>query len=109
MVPGQTSPVSVTMKNTGTTTWQPGTVSLGSHNPSDNTTWGLTRVALPAAVAPGANATFTFNVTAPSTPGTYNFQWRLLEGAASWFGPPSANVEVGVQTDDAAFVSQNVP
>jgi RHS repeat-associated protein len=109
MLPGQSYPVSVTMKNIGVTTWQPGTVSLGSQNPADNTTWGLNRVALSSPVAPGANATFNFNATAPATPGAYNFQWRLLEGASSWFGDPSTNVAVGVAPDDAAFVAQSVP
>jgi RHS repeat-associated protein len=109
MSPGQSYPVGVTMKNIGTTTWQPGTVSLGSQNPADNTTWGLTRAALAAAVAPGANATFSFNVTAPSAPGVHNFQWRLVDGASSWFGPLSPNLAVSVSADNAAFVSQSVP
>jgi RHS repeat-associated protein len=109
MLPGQTYPVTVTMKNTGATTWSPGEISLGAVNPVDNTTWGLSRVALPAAVAPGANATFSFDVTAPSSPGNHNFQWRMVQGASGFFSAAAPNVAVNVATDDAAFVAQSVP
>jgi len=75
--PSQTFSASVTMNNTGLTTWTAGGNSpykLGSQNPQDNTTWGLNRVALPTFVPPGASVTFTFTVTAPTQPGSYNFQ-----------------------------------
>jgi RHS repeat-associated protein len=109
MIPGQTYPVSVTMKNTGGSTWSPGAISLGAVNPVDNTTWGLNRVALASSVAPGANATFNFNVTAPSTPGSHNFQWRMVQGASGFFSAAAPNVAVQVAGDNAAFVSQSVP
>jgi Putative Ig domain/Matrixin/Fibronectin type III domain len=92
----QTASVSVTMRNSGTTTWTAGTYFLGSQNPQDNTTWGLNRVGLSTSVAPGANATFTFTVTAPATAGTYNFQWRMLQNGSGYFGATSANVAVSV-------------
>ncbi|MFL6278252.1 MAG: matrixin family metalloprotease, partial [Blastocatellia bacterium] len=60
MTTGQTASVQVTFRNTGTTTWVPGTYYLGSQNPQDNTTWGVNRVNLPFAVAPGAGVIFTF-------------------------------------------------
>ena len=111
MVPGQTYAVSVTMQNTGTTTWTSATLhKLGTQNPQDNTLWtGSTRRALPASVAPGASVTFNFNVTAPSTPGTYNFQWKMVQDGVEWFGAQSTNLAVKVGLNDAAFVSQNVP
>ncbi|MGZ5676936.1 MAG: NBR1-Ig-like domain-containing protein, partial [Usitatibacter sp.] len=110
MVPGQTYPVTVTMQNTGNTTWTSGNLyRLGSQNPQDNTTWGLLRVELPNAVAPGASVTFSFNVIAPSTPGTYNFQWRMVEDLVEWFGASTPNVAVKDGVNDALFVSQNVP
>lgn len=96
MTAGQTTSVSVAMKNTGTTTWAAGTYSLQSQNPAGNTTWGLNRVNLGSAVAPGSNATFTFNVTAPSTAGTYNFQWRMAQDGVGAFGDLSTNVAVSV-------------
>jgi hypothetical protein len=53
-------------------------------------------VELAAPVAPGANATFNFNVTAPSTVGTYNFQWRMVQDSTR-FGAFTTNVAVNVQ------------
>jgi len=118
MTAGQTYSVSVVMRNTGTTTWTAGAgYKLGSQNPQDNTTWGLNRASLPASIAPGSDATFTFNVVAPSTAGTYNFQWRMIQEGVAYFGAASTNVAVDVTggggggggTNDAAFVSQTVP
>ncbi len=94
---GQASAVSVTMKNTGTGTWAAGsTFQLGSQNPADNTTWGLMRVNNPSAVAPGGLATFSFSVTAPSSPATYNFQWKMVRSNVTWFGAATTNKPVAV-------------
>jgi RHS repeat-associated protein len=112
MTPGQTYSVSVTMQNTGTTTWSSSTYhKLGTQNPQDNTTWtGLSRVALPNDVAPGQNVTFTFNVTAPSTPGMYNFQWKMVQDLVEWFGAQTENLLIAVgDVNFAQFVSQDVP
>ncbi len=98
MTPGQIVSVSVTMNNTGTTTWTvAGGYKLGSQNPQDNMTWGLNRVVLSGSVAPAANNTFTFNITAPLATGSYNFQWRMInEGAATFFGAASPNQVIQV-------------
>jgi len=96
---GQTTTVSVTMKNTGSTTWTKAAgYKLGSQNPQDNTNWGLARVELDAAdsIAPGQQKTFSFTVTAPSAVGIYNFQWRMLKEGVAWFGDYSTNVPVTV-------------
>ncbi|MEW6211010.1 MAG: putative Ig domain-containing protein [Acidobacteriota bacterium] len=95
MTTGQSYNVSVTMQNTGTTTWAAGTYQLGSQNPQDNTTWGLNRVSLPSSVAPGSSVVITFAITAPASAGTYNFQWRMHNGT-SFFGATSTNVAVNV-------------
>ncbi|HWW74610.1 MAG TPA: PKD domain-containing protein, partial [Pyrinomonadaceae bacterium] len=94
---GQQYSVSVTMYNAGTTTWTAaGGHRLGSQNPQDNGTWGTGRVNLLASVAPGQSATFTFTVTAPATPGTYNFQWQMVQDGVEWFGGYSTNVAISV-------------
>jgi RHS repeat-associated protein len=94
---GQQYNVSVTMYNAGTTTWTAANAHrLGSQNPQDNGTWGTGRVNLPASVAPGQSATFTFTVTAPATPGTYNFQWQMVQDGVEWFGGYSTNVAISV-------------
>jgi hypothetical protein len=100
MTAGQGYSVSVAMKNSGTTTWTAATgYKLGAQNPQDNVTWGH-RVELAAgdAIAPGQTKTFTFNVIAPGTAGTSNFQWRMVREGVAWFGGLSANVGVTVST-----------
>jgi hypothetical protein len=116
MTAGQKYTVSVTLKNTGTSTWTPGTgYRLGSQNPQDNKIWLGTsnRVYLNdgESVAPGQEKTFTFTVTAPSVAGTYSFQWRMLRESVAWFGDFSTNKAVGVvapAANGAQFVGQNV-
>jgi subtilisin family serine protease len=108
---GQQMPVSITMKNVGTTTWQTGQYFYFAIAPQpDNGTWGTAHPALPYPVAPGSQVTFTFNVTAPTTPGTYNFQWRMLDNW-QWFGDRTDNVAVTVlsPSNQSEFVSQSVP
>jgi len=107
MTTGQTYSVQIVMKNTGTTSWtNTGTTpfKLGSQNPQDNFTWGTGRVALAPGetIAPEASRTFTFNVTAPATPGTYNFQWQMLQETVAWFGDTTHNVSITVQPRHAA-------
>jgi hypothetical protein len=93
---GQTATASVTMRNSGTTTWVPGSYFLMSQNPASNTTWGLSAIGIGTTVAPGANATFTFTITAPATSGTYNFQWQMLQYNVAYFGAKSTNVAISV-------------
>jgi len=97
MAPSQSYNVSVTMRNTGTATWNTAQYyRLGSQNPQDNQTWGLNRVSLPNSVTSGLDVTFNFTVTAPSTPGVYNCQWRMVQDGVAWFGAYTPNVAVAV-------------
>ncbi len=104
---GKTFSATVVMNNNGTTTWTTaGGYKLGSQDPQDNTIWGFTRVALPASTAPGANASFTFTGTAPTTPGTYSFDWQMVQEGVQWFGTKSiasiiVDPLVNVIVDDA--------
>ena len=93
--------VTVSMTNTGSEMWLPAlTYKLGSLNPADNSAWGLNRVIVPTVVLTGQKATFVFTVTAPSAPGTYNFQWGMTKGATR-FGSASTNVSVTVSAAPA--------
>ncbi|MCU0858816.1 MAG: carbohydrate binding domain-containing protein, partial [Pontiellaceae bacterium] len=100
MVAGQTASVTVKMKNTGTSTWSPAEAQkLGSLG--DSNTWGLVRVNLAGSVAPNQTNSFTFNITAPATAGTYSFQWRMVDDAGSnigWFGANSALQRITVSS-----------
>ncbi|MBK9266201.1 MAG: S8 family serine peptidase [Polyangiaceae bacterium] len=94
---GQAFPVSLTFKNTGSATWKASdNFKLGAQNPQDNTKWGMSRQFLAPgdAIGPGETKTFTFNAIAPSTPGSYPFQWRMLKEAVEWFGDFSPNVTI---------------
>jgi microsomal dipeptidase-like Zn-dependent dipeptidase len=99
MQAGRTYQVSVTMQNIGTITWTPGGANpfrLGAQTNQNDTQWGPSRVELPGAVPPGGQVTFNFTVTAPTTPGTYNFDWRMLQEMVQWFGQYTTNVPVQV-------------
>lgn len=103
MEAGQTYNVSVTLRNSGDTTWTSDVYKLGSQNPQDNTTWGTNRIYLPSGVTvpPGSDYTFNFYVTAPSVGGLYNFQWRMLKEGVEWFGDLSTNVTIDVTSPDS--------
>ncbi|WP_222705351.1 RHS repeat-associated core domain-containing protein [Xanthomonas massiliensis] len=97
MVVGQTYPVTVSLKNTGTAIWKAADgFRLGSQNPGDNTTWGFHRVDPPDEIASGQTANFDFDVHAPMAAGTYNFQWRMVQDGVAWFGAITTNVKVTV-------------
>ena len=99
---GQPYTVIVKMMNTGSVTWSEASqFRLGSLNPQDTRTWNSTgRAYLDGTVAPGAIATFLIPVTAPQRAGTYNFQWRMVQDGASWFGDATENLAISV-TDGA--------
>ena len=117
----QTTPVSidtnqvfsytVSFKNTGSSTWTVGNYYVGTQNPQDNSTWGVgTRVSIPNDVAPGETLTVTMNLTAPSTPGFYDLQWKMVDTATpEWFGALSTNIGVPVHINNSEYVSQTMP
>ncbi|MDD1653081.1 MAG: hypothetical protein LUQ64_00905, partial [Methanomicrobiales archaeon] len=80
-----------------------------SQNPQDNRIWlGTTnRVNLADgdAIAPGQEKTFTFTVTAPSSAGTYRFQWQMLREMVAWFGDKSPDTSIQVLPKTAAITS----
>jgi hypothetical protein len=94
---GQTYPTSpnsyieITMRNTGSETWSYGKhIKLGAIFRN----WSTNRIYItPSTVTvatcnqTGSTYTFKFHITAPPGPGTYSFQYRLLdEDTAQWFG-----------------------
>ena len=97
MVAGQSYPVCVTLKNVGSLPWSPVGPQCNAYRlGSLNNNWNPTRAELPSALAPGQEGTLNFNVTAPATPGTYSFQWRLVHECEEWFGDPGPNASVVV-------------
>lgn len=92
VAPGQNFSASVTLQNTGSDTWVPAALpsspsgyKLGSY-PHDNVAWGESRAMLPASVLPGGQVAVAIQAVAPATPGTYQFQWQMIQEGVAWFG-----------------------
>ncbi len=129
MRPGQLAPVSLIYANCSGSTWTAWTGSggaggfhrLGSRAPQDNLNWGMGRVELPTDVPSGYEVTVRFNVTAPATPGTYTFQWGVMQESVQWLQEYSPAVQVTVGSGiaggytcppgspEAKFLSQSAP
>ncbi|MEA2551899.1 MAG: hypothetical protein QOJ65_75 [Fimbriimonadaceae bacterium] len=100
MGPGYVFSTTFTMQNLGTATWD----STYSLMPTGSNNFGVAGIAS-GSVLPNANGTFTAGFTAPTTPGTYTFQWRMQHGAAK-FGQPSTSLSIVVSADAAQYVSR---
>ncbi|MGH9933342.1 MAG: PKD domain-containing protein, partial [Pyrinomonadaceae bacterium] len=104
MTAGERYTVSVTMRNTGNTTWGAAHLyRLGSQSPQDNSLWGRARVYLPAGVAPGAEVIFNFAVLAPYSgadePPPTPFQWRMVQDGVGYFGDLTQNLTVAITSN----------
>lgn len=135
IIAGHTYSVSVTMQNTGTSTWKSGSAPNGgpfagydvlqSANPAANSTWSpqpsapngfnwnvpLSATGSSAPITPGQIVTFSFTITAPA-PGSYHFCWQMANVYDRTFGQFSSDIiirSIDASTDDAAFVSQTPP
>jgi RHS repeat-associated protein len=103
---GATATVTVTMLNTGTTTWTLAAgFQLGAYDPQDNTRFGFNRVSLGSgdSIAPGQQKTFSFTITAPVIPGDYGSQWRMVHNGVAWFGEPSGEKMISVNSTTATY------
>jgi len=97
MIAGSTYNVSVSVLNTGSNTWtQAAGYRFGSQAPADNSFWGISRVNLPENVAPGSTVTFSFAVTAPSSAGTSDFQWQMVQIGVGSFGEQTQRLPIAV-------------
>jgi hypothetical protein len=109
MEPGKKYSITVTLTNNGTLPWNDASLyRLGSQNPGDTVRWGVSRVVLPSSmtvVRPGQNHTFSFTVTAPTTPATYAMQWRMVQDAVEWFGDLTPNLAIRVAANKAPAVN----
>jgi hypothetical protein len=111
MTAGQTYPASITFRNTGTTTWSVADYKLGAQNPPENSIWGASRITLPGAVAPASEVTVNFTVTAPVTPGNYNFQWQMMKTTTGSFGamPPAVAISVVAPVPNPEVTTASLP
>ncbi|MGI6103531.1 MAG: NBR1-Ig-like domain-containing protein [Patescibacteria group bacterium] len=118
LAPGETTTLTLTMRNAGSSTWSQGgakPLHLGAAKPNDRCSsflrstpyFDCRRAARlnEASVAPGATGTFTFEVTAPSAPGTYEEGFRLVQEGVAWFGP-EIHYTIRVAEPRASYVTQ---
>jgi hypothetical protein len=114
VAPGVRTPVTVTITNTGTSTWPASgglIVDLGTHwyTPAGTLVqWDGARTALPNDLAPGQSANVTAMIEPPTAPGAYVLKWDLSFEGVSWFGdkgtPPGVtNVTVKSPTYGAKY------
>ncbi|HEV8308156.1 MAG TPA: NBR1-Ig-like domain-containing protein [Methylomirabilota bacterium] len=88
--PGGTFPATITLRNIGTAAWTAESHSLGFVETSQNR-WGVGRIRLPRSpVRPGETVTFSFTGTAPATPGSFAFNWQMVQESVEWFGDVAA-------------------
>jgi len=108
---GSIEQVTITMRNSGNTTWtDSGGYRLGIH-PQASDGWATTWANVAGQVKPGEDAVLTFPVAAPTKNAT--FQWQMVRDdparGREWFGETTDPVQVTLIWDDAAYFSQNVP
>lgn len=94
MEPAVPTTVSVTMRNTGDTTWTPGFRLESLHQG-----WTVTQVPIGATVAPGDPVTVEFDLVALA-PGDFRFQWQMARPFVHRFGQSTPRVTVEVARDD---------
>ncbi|MCL5411891.1 MAG: hypothetical protein M1150_04140 [Patescibacteria group bacterium] len=95
------------MKNVGLSTWTiKSKYYLGSQYPTDNTIWGNNRVNLPYDyISTDKAAEFSFESTAPSRLGKYNFYWKMFQEGVEWFGQTCGKVIDVVSPPPTASIS----
>ncbi|MCE5200362.1 MAG: hypothetical protein ABFD54_13390 [Armatimonadota bacterium] len=94
MKTGQTYSVAVTIRNDGWDTWSEANsyrLAYAIVNKdaapvyADYDAHGRIQIPYSASVAPGLSVTFTVNVVAPSTPGTYDLYYDMVRDGTTWF------------------------
>jgi len=83
MAAGNNYEVSITMQNTGKTTWTEKDYTLSFDDSLlniENNNLKFTKINLTNDVPPGKEVTFSFPVKAPPAPGTYEYQWKMEHG-----------------------------
>jgi hypothetical protein len=91
--PGQNFQIYFEVRNTGTSTWQPGSYWLQN---IQNPMGANSQQALTQSVSPNGTYRWTINQTAPSTAGTYRSQWWISHNGTT-FGP-NMFIDVTVQS-----------
>lgn len=102
---GQTAQVSITMKNTGQSTW----TKTGT-NPYEllslDKNWGVARVQLPVdTVAKEQEVSFPITIKAPAATGTYKFKWQMSQRYVQKFGDIAPQPPVSIPVMGAIIMT----
>jgi hypothetical protein len=122
LAPGEEREGWIELKNTGRTTWVPGTTMLGTTVPRDRLSpvrasgWpsGRRAATIDGRVAPGATGRFVFAVRGPDTPGDYDEHFGTLHEGVGWFGdagqggPPDDRLRIRVRVGVPRFAARLV-
>lgn len=105
MLAGTRHPLRVTVRNAGSVAFDPVgpnhyAYRLGVRAKTGQATWPPDRVELPTPLLPGDAVTLPALITAPSEPGSYEVECRMILEMVGWFGAPSASVLVKVEPLD---------
>ena len=97
MLPGDAAEFRITVRNTGFADWTTSSFGLRSRN-NPGSLWGTTlgklQACLPVAGL-GGTCEVVLNAHAPTTPGTYESRWQMIDQAGvSWFGDHAVSVVV---------------
>jgi PKD repeat protein len=108
---GQSYPVSITMKNTGTMSWnEESTIQLGGigGDTGNAAQFGQYRMSIPAGISvdSGDQYRFTFTMTAPATPGNFTPKYRMIYDGYQWFG---ARVSRTIQVVSVKTAAAGIP
>ena len=115
MGPGENRSITVAVQNSGTATWTPASSFFLYSRDSPLGLWNNINRQLTSPVAPGATATFSFAITAPTTPGTYNLRRQMfLNGTVGFFDTATPCVDASITVGGSAalnssFVSNTLP
>jgi len=100
MTAGSTQNVRISFKIARTNNWSSDNILLVYYdprmNPKINNVWGIDNITLNNAVIKGKTITYKFVITAPMTPGVYNFQWQLQSNGVA-FGEQTPFISIKVQ------------
>lgn len=97
MTAGYRYQISITIKNTGDTVWKRDqNYYLDLKTSRNNFLIKKAELSSSDSVAPEQTKTFTFDFSAPSAPGEYDFQWSMSRGEGKSFGNLTEIVKIKV-------------
>lgn len=113
LISGEKAKVSISFKNSSGKEWaNPKEFKLKDITQTGNASWGADEIKPTSgdAILQGGFINYEFEVTAPTKPGIYQFQWQLADSKGGLFGDKSRAVLINVEdnTLQSEFISQLV-